>query len=215
MDSIFRLLAPSGESYRIAEDDFLKLQAWLAVKRRLVLSEISRNREGTKQRNDRIEQLRDLLEYNKLVRAAEPAVAGVKPSASAEAVPNDRDSDVAVGSVRESSDPILEFVPGGFRYGGVLVPLKGKPLQLLQLAAESHHRTVTRAAAEQRIWNESPVTPNAINKTASKVRHALRIACQDEDLDTFQAVDRGKNVAWRITIPFRLPDRADSRSIPS
>ncbi|WP_417851071.1 winged helix-turn-helix domain-containing protein [Thalassoglobus sp.] len=105
----------------------------------------------------------------------------------------------------QPEDPILEFLPGGYRFNGRDFSLSGKPYALFELIANSKHRTLTRQEALDEVWNGIAVQDNTVNQTISTIRGSLRkCLCLTDKVDPIPALDRGENAAWRLEFKFQL-----------
>lgn len=219
MDPILRLLPSDGEPYRLADDDFFKLAAWLAHRPPVSLREYQTRREEALQRDERVRQLKRLLTYNELLRQqpSPPAASPHSSTATRRDVDQSeraRPSEIASAELTDevSSEPELMFVDDGFFYGGTKVPLTGKQLEFLRAIARSHFRTLSRQAALATIWRDANCQPRAVNQTVHELRKCLRKVYGAEAIEHS---GHGDTLAWKLVMPFRLAGTEGSDSARS
>ncbi len=112
---------------------------------------------------------------------------------------------------QESMSPVLRIVREGFHYNGQFQRLTPKPLQLLLLMANSPGGMVTFVRAQDIVWEETSIEPNAINRTVSKIRAAIR-ACLflSDSVDPIPCKGTGRNSSWKLGFQFQLIDESES-----
>ncbi|MCA9053409.1 MAG: hypothetical protein KDA75_06210, partial [Planctomycetaceae bacterium] len=100
--------------------------------------------------------------------------------------------------------PTLEFIPGGFRYAGQVIPLRGKPREVFEKLARSPLKRLTLEIAAKEIWTDGRgVTPENFQKAISQIR-AVLMPLIHADQDPIPCIDRGKALAYKLELPYVL-----------
>jgi hypothetical protein len=110
---------------------------------------------------------------------------------------------------REDADddtPVtLVFLPGGFKYGGELCPLRGKPLDVLKALYRAPDRALTLRDLQRAVWGVEPTGEEAVRSAIMRARNAVRgamlAAGVSAPADPIPCVERGTDrTAWRLDL---------------
>jgi hypothetical protein len=101
--------------------------------------------------------------------------------------------------------PPLRLVPGGFIYRNISIDLSGKPLEVLKEMLSARHSRISCADLLRTAWDGDGVCEETVKSAVSDAREALREALRQAKIrwrqDPIKAVDRGRNLAWKLNLP--------------
>ncbi len=104
--------------------------------------------------------------------------------------------------------PALDILPGGIKYGTATVELSGKPLACIRALDDAWQNRLDWGTLRNRVWGEDTYTErrtimNAIKDARRALRKLARKAGRivDENYDPLPCVDRGRNLAWKLSFP--------------
>jgi hypothetical protein len=99
----------------------------------------------------------------------------------------------------------LTFRPGEVVYKGYVIPLSGRPWQVLKEIASVPGRGRSAKDILRALWPDGEIEPGTVNSHVSAARQALQKALHEMGIespaDPLPVVDRGELLAWRLDLP--------------